>query len=70
MSLIRFVSVCLSFAAKVWGSENDNPILALHGWQDNCGTFDRLIPLLPPDFYVVCLDFCGGFILLCAITVY
>jgi len=46
-------------AVKVWGSENDNPILALHGWQDNAGTFDRLIPLLSPDHYIVCLDFSG-----------
>ena len=47
------------FPAKVWGKPNDHPILALHGWQDNAGTFDNLIPLLPSDFYVVCLDFCG-----------
>ena len=47
------------FPAKVWGKPNDHPILALHGWQDNAGTFDNLIPRLPSDFYVVCLDFCG-----------
>lgn len=47
------------FLAKVWGTPNDHPILALHGWQDNAGTFDKLIPLLPSDLYVVCLDFCG-----------
>jgi len=46
-------------AAKVWGSKNDSPILALHGWQDNAGTFDKLIPMLSPDLYIVCLDFSG-----------
>lgn len=33
--------------------------LALHGWQDNCGTFDKLIPLLPDHYYVVAIDFPG-----------
>lgn len=56
-------SYCVNtlFPAKVWGKPNDHPILALHGWQDNAGTFDKLIPLLPTDLYVVCLDFCGKF---------
>lgn len=34
-------------------------VLCLHGVQDNCGTFDRLIPLLQQDFYFVCLDLPG-----------
>ncbi|OTF74001.1 serine hydrolase-like protein [Euroglyphus maynei] len=34
-------------------------VLALHGWQDNCGTFDRLIPLLPTNLYIVAVDFPG-----------
>jgi hypothetical protein len=55
------IHTCL-FSAKVWGKPNDHPILALHGWQDNAGTFDKLIPLLPSDLYVVCLDFCGKLI--------
>ncbi|XP_036796238.1 serine hydrolase-like protein isoform X2 [Oncorhynchus mykiss] len=32
---------------KVWGPDNGRPILCLHGWADNCGTFNTLIPLLP-----------------------
>lgn len=31
-------------------------VLCLHGKQDNCCTFDRLIPLLRPGFYFVCID--------------
>lgn len=31
----------------------------MHGWQDNCGTFDKLIPLLPDYYYVVAIDFPG-----------
>nr|XP_046168106.1 serine hydrolase-like protein isoform X3 [Oncorhynchus gorbuscha] len=32
---------------KVWGPDHGRPILCLHGWADNCGTFNTLIPLLP-----------------------
>lgn len=34
-------------------------MLAIHGWQDNCGTFDRLIPLLPEDVSVLAIDLPG-----------
>lgn len=34
-------------------------VLCLHGKQDNCGTFDRLIPLLQQGFYYVCIDIPG-----------
>jgi pimeloyl-ACP methyl ester carboxylesterase len=33
--------------------------LALHGWQDNCGTFDRLIPLLKIDSPILTIDLPG-----------
>jgi len=46
-------------AAKVWGSESGTPVLALHGWLDNAGTFDTLAPLLPPNIKLVCVEFCG-----------
>ncbi|XP_060852526.1 serine hydrolase-like protein isoform X3 [Rhopalosiphum padi] len=43
-------------AAKTWGHNSDARVLCLHGIQDNCGTFDKLIPLLLPGFYYVCMD--------------
>uniref|UniRef100_UPI00398EA8B8 serine hydrolase-like protein isoform X2 n=1 Tax=Pristiophorus japonicus TaxID=55135 RepID=UPI00398EA8B8 len=46
-------------AAKAWGLPNGRPVLCLHGWADNANSFDRLIPLLPADFYYVAMDFPG-----------
>lgn len=34
-------------------------VLCLHGKQDNCDTFNRLIPLLQQGFYFVCIDIPG-----------
>lgn len=44
---------------KWWGSKAVQPILALHGRQDNAGTFDALIPLLPKYCSFLCLDLPG-----------
>ncbi|XP_055383557.1 probable serine hydrolase [Condylostylus longicornis] len=44
---------------KWWGPRNKQPIIAIHGWQDNAGTFDRLIPLLTPKHPVLCIDLPG-----------
>ncbi|XP_045690794.1 serine hydrolase-like protein 2 isoform X2 [Phyllostomus hastatus] len=46
-------------AAKAWGSPGSRRVLCLHGWLDNANSFDRLIPLLPKDFYYVAMDFGG-----------
>ncbi|XP_014289633.1 serine hydrolase-like protein [Halyomorpha halys] len=46
-------------SGKTWGDKSCSPVLVLHGIQDNCGSFDRLIPLLPKIFYYVCVDFPG-----------
>ncbi|XP_067830821.1 serine hydrolase-like protein [Heptranchias perlo] len=46
-------------AAKSWGLSSGRPVLCLHGWADNANSFNRLIPLLPADFYYVALDFPG-----------
>lgn len=46
-------------AGKWYGDRTKQPVLALHGWQDNAGTFDRLIPLLPKTIPVLAIDFPG-----------
>lgn len=46
-------------AAKWWGPKHNRPILVLHGWQDNAGSFDTLIPLLPVDTSFLAIDFPG-----------
>ncbi|XP_071983100.1 serine hydrolase-like protein 2 isoform X3 [Engystomops pustulosus] len=56
---LRFKVPWGHLAAKAWGSSEGRPILCLHGWLDNANTFDRLIPLLPQDYYYVALDFSG-----------
>lgn len=49
----------VSVLGKWWGDRNKQPVLAIHGWQDNCGSFDRLIPLLPEDIPVLAIDLPG-----------
>ncbi|KAJ3202936.1 hypothetical protein HDU67_000191 [Dinochytrium kinnereticum] len=54
----------LRLSAKAWGIEGKGqPMLALHGWLDNAGTWDLLLPTLlerhPDEYYVVCLDIAG-----------
>lgn len=46
-------------AAKWWGPKTRQPIIVLHGWQDNAGSFDALIPLLPNYLSYLALDFPG-----------
>lgn len=35
------------------------PILGIHGWLDNCGVFDKLIPLLPREYSYLVFDLPG-----------
>nr|XP_055325850.1 probable serine hydrolase [Sitodiplosis mosellana] len=46
-------------SGKWYGNRNEQPILAFHGWLDNAGTFDRLIPLLPEKIPVFSIDLPG-----------
>ncbi|EDV38719.1 uncharacterized protein Dana_GF24930 [Drosophila ananassae] len=42
-----------------YGNRQVRPILALHGWLDNLGTWDKLLPLLPRHLGVLCIDLPG-----------
>ena len=46
-------------SAKAWGDPRHPPMLALHGWLDNAGSFDALAPRLAAGHYVVALDLRG-----------
>ncbi|XP_066139531.1 probable serine hydrolase isoform X1 [Euwallacea fornicatus] len=47
-------------AGKWWGSRDIQPIIALHGWQDNSGTFDKVAPLLKEKGHsLLCIDLPG-----------
>ncbi|XP_052863919.1 probable serine hydrolase [Anopheles cruzii] len=47
-------------AGKWWGSRLKQPVLAIHGWQDNAGSFDRLCPLLPAEISILAIDLPTG----------
>lgn len=53
-----FASKGRRIAARCWHDPSLPPLLALHGWQDNAATFERLAPLLP-QFHIVAMDFAG-----------
>ncbi|XP_050541234.1 serine hydrolase-like protein isoform X3 [Daktulosphaira vitifoliae] len=46
-------------SAKVYGNETNPAVLCVHGIQDNCDTFFKLMPLLPTDYYYICIDLPG-----------
>jgi pimeloyl-ACP methyl ester carboxylesterase len=54
----RFDLPGLTLAASEWGDAAGLPLLAVHGWLDNAGSFDLLAPLLE-GCNVVALDLAG-----------
>jgi len=46
-------------AGKEWGPPAGNPWLAVHGFLDNAGTFDTLLPLFPHNQRIVAIDYPG-----------
>lgn len=48
----------LTLAAREWGEPGQAPVIAVHGWLDNAGSFDLLAPLLE-GCHVIALDSAG-----------
>lgn len=46
-------------SGKWWGPQYNKPIIGLHGWLDNAGTFDRIAPLLPSHISLLAIDLPG-----------
>lgn len=46
-------------SGRWYGNRTERPILTIHGWLDNLGSFDRLIPLLPDYIGVLSIDLPG-----------
>jgi pimeloyl-ACP methyl ester carboxylesterase len=54
----RFELPGLTLAAEIWGAPGGRPVIALHGWLDNAGSFALLAPRLP-ECEIVALDLAG-----------
>ncbi len=48
----------IELAAHLYGPEEGQPVIALHGWLDNAASFARLAPKLP-GLRIVAVDFAG-----------
>lgn len=48
----------LTLAAREWGAPGGLPVIALHGWLDNAGSFDLLAPQLS-GVHLIALDSAG-----------
>ncbi|CAH1400185.1 unnamed protein product [Nezara viridula] len=46
-------------SGKWWGKRNIQPIIALHGQQDNAGSWDPVCELLPDEYSVLAIDLPG-----------
>lgn len=55
---VRFTLPHIELAAHLYGPEDGQPVLALHGWLDNAMSFARLAPRLP-GLRIVALDLAG-----------
>ncbi|CAH1390642.1 unnamed protein product [Nezara viridula] len=47
-------------AGKWWGKKNIQPVIAVHGWQDNAGSWDPLAELMPDDYSILAIDLPGN----------
>ncbi|XP_043492069.1 probable serine hydrolase isoform X3 [Polistes fuscatus] len=46
-------------SGKLWGSRDKQPIVAIHGWQDNAGSFDNLAPFISSNLPILSIDLPG-----------
>ncbi len=47
-------------SGREWGDPSSGtPWIALHGWLDNCGSFDALAPRFPAGHRLLCVDMPG-----------
>jgi pimeloyl-ACP methyl ester carboxylesterase len=49
----------LALTAQIWGDADAPPLLALHGWLDNAGSFALLAPKLADRFRFIALELPG-----------
>ena len=49
----------LTLTAQIWGNADAPPLLALHGWLDNAGSFALLAPKLAERFRFIALELPG-----------
>ena len=49
----------LTLTAQIWGKPDAPPLLALHGWLDNAGSYALLAPLLAHRWRVIALELPG-----------
>lgn len=54
----EFVLPRITLRALEWGSPDQAPLLALHGWMDNAGSFEPLAPYLD-GFRLIAVDLAG-----------
>lgn len=52
VSAVLTARLCF-LAGKIWGPAEEIPVIALHGWHDNAGSFDPLAPLLNFNFLAI-----------------
>jgi pimeloyl-ACP methyl ester carboxylesterase len=53
------LSAQLCLTAQVWGEPDAPPLLALHGWLDNAGSYAYLAPILAQRWRVIALELPG-----------
>lgn len=59
ITFTKYQRIMIINLGKWWGPMDQQPIVAIHGWQDNAGTFDKLIPLLPSNVAILAIDLPG-----------